>query len=266
MRDAVEVETEQGKLIQQFPLMSMGWRIVAIFGAANLAVLFVLVTSVQEPISQGKSISILAYVVLAILVVSWLYANYYAVKRYQNRWIAVNLYENALSIQHGNNERIMLFSEMRGVSWNFYQITNASASKVKKVVTEFRVELLTDEKITLRDDQLPSLEELGNLLDAMLASYYLEEVVSKLQAGERVSFGLVEIDQDGLYFEEYMLWWSGLSQFTLQDGNLVVLDKEKDPVALLPLNQIYNVQLLGTIGEELMETTEELEEVEASLD
>lgn len=262
MKDTSEVETLTGRLIQQFPLLSMGWKIVAIFGAANLAILVVLVTTVQEPINQGKSISIFAYVVLALVVIGWLYANYFAVKRYQNRRTAINLYENGLSVQHGKNERIILFSEMRGVTWNFYQITNASANKIKGVVTEVTVELLTEEKITFRDDQLPNLEELGNALDTMIASYYIEEVVTKLQDGERVSFGLVEIDQDGLYFDEYILWWSELSGFTLQGGNLVVLDKENEPVALLPLNQIYNVQLLGTIGEELMGSSEELEEVE----
>lgn len=239
----------EGNLIKQFEVPKLDWKVIGAYALANFLVFMVLYTSVKEPIVQGKSISFVAILVLLLIIAGWGGANYLVIKQNQKRIKTIEFREQQMKLISSVDQRIISYEDIQGVSWNFYKVGNKPSDSI---VVEVNI-LLEEEKITFRSHTLPNVEELGNLLEEVMVQKYLDEAVDKIREGEKVSFGIVEIDREGIYFDNYVFWWSEISGLYLSEGNLSVEDQNNQVIALIPQNQLRNIQLLGLLGNELIQ-------------
>lgn len=244
--------------LSRFPVPKFDWKIIGAYVVANLLILLIFVTSIQEPISQGKSIPMSSILIFLLIVALWGIGNYFVYQWYQNRIHRIDVYEDKIVINRKKSTREITLDEIEGVTWNYYRVTQG---KKVKTVTEIII-VLKENKLRFLSDFLPKLEKLGELLEERIAEKYLDVTVEKLQAGESVSFGIVKLNLEGLTFEEHDFQWDIIGGLVLHEGNLVIVNRNEEPIALVPQNQILNIQLLGLIANEMIEALDDGQERE----
>jgi hypothetical protein len=142
----------------------------------------------------------------------------------QERGFAVTFYENGLQSQLASQTNIALWRE----------ITGLTQSKTLHIMTndtryEFRLQKQDGAEILIAFRSrgiTPNGQELAELLQNKINQEVTPRLVAQFAAGETLSFGPFQLNQETLAYEEKSISWSELEKAAIREGQIVIWQRE----------------------------------------
>ena len=138
---------------------------------------------------------------------------------WRNWQIGAALYENGFAYKDRNG--------LQQVSWNdidavWQSITKHYRRGVYTGATYFYTIQTRDKKKVVLDNKLPGIEQLGNEIVKGSSIALFPRYWQALQSGQRLTFGPLALDKQGLYSGNKSLQWSEIKAIKIQQGVISV--------------------------------------------
>lgn len=138
----------------------------------------------------------------------------FAVKGYRGRVHRVDLHENGVAFQDGSGRTTMRWDELQSVFYEEFAIKTTVALVLD--VTTRRTAKLTmlapNRKPIVVDENVPDHFALANTIRAMATAAMLPRFDAAIAAGQRVYFGPIGIDRQGLHLTHVTYPWHVIAQ------------------------------------------------------
>jgi hypothetical protein len=151
---------------------------------------------------------------LALALGAWLIFDYW-----RNRGLAAALYEQGLAYHDRNGLKQVRWDQVDAV-WQ--AITKHYRNGVYTGTTHlYTIQAQGGDRIVL-DDKLTKVEELGSAIQQNVASALFPRYVNAITQGQRVTFGPLAIDREGIYSGNKSLTWNEIKAIKLDKGNISI--------------------------------------------
>lgn len=141
-----------------------------------------------------------------------------------NNWpLAVNLYEDGFAYNDRKGLQQVRWDQIEAV-WQ--AITKHYRNGIYTGTTHVYTVKTTDGRKLALDDRLAKVEDLGKAVQSGSIKAVWPKYSAALQAGQRLTFGPLAIDNSGIYSGNKSLRWDEIQNVKLAQGNLSIKKKE----------------------------------------
>ena len=151
---------------------------------------------------------------LGLALGAWLIFDYW-----RNRGLAAALYEQGLAHNDRKGLKQVRWDQVEAV-WQ--AITKHYRNGIYTGTTHiYTIQAQAGERIVL-DDKLTKVEELGSAIQQGVSSALFPRYANALNQGQRLTFGPLVIDRQGIYSGNKSLTWTEIKAIKLDKGNISI--------------------------------------------
>jgi hypothetical protein len=228
---------------------SMNWSVgtfVAVVGCFILVILGFGANRLDPGVGRGISGGT---IMLLMGIVGVAFGTWFAFFRQPNLHITVWLFENGLFVQRGNDGEACGWEDIKEFRFN-----HEHGRPTFLIVTRGNARLL------LSPDLTATIMPLAEYIKVKIASAQLLPKLRRIFEGERIQFGAVLVDRDGLTCS-FRSAWSNVARVVIDDANLFIDCRDRSEWHSIPLRSVAFPMLLLAIGHILMEEHSRLPEL-----
>ncbi|MFZ6027235.1 MAG: DUF6585 family protein [Chloroflexota bacterium] len=195
----------------------------------------------------------LRYLPLALGIIFLIMGILRLFQAWRNWPLAANLYEGGIEYTDRKGTRQISLDQVEGfylhvVRYTYYYIIPAGTTYLATVTQK-------GGEVIVLDNRLSKIKQLCEGFQERLASVQMPAYLAKIQAGQRIEFGVLSLDQSGIYQGNKSLPWAEVGKVTLEDGTLSISRQGKwGNWAKYPFSQIPNAALFYTLAKQMAPT------------
>ena len=173
------------------------------------------------------------------------------------RWelsLKAELYERGLIRYHNSQAQIIAFSDIAEIR----DVPQYSAKRPTKKPRAWQYDLLLQDGQRVHLSGLQRIRILGREIGEQIVALQFAPTCQRLQAGESLAFGRLEVDADGLQHEKTRLQWGEIGYLGVTDrGQFAIArrDQSQPAIQLLPWD-VANVPLLQRLWQHFTQTAQ----------
>lgn len=97
--------------------------------------------------------------------------------------------------------------------------------------------------------RIRNLSDLTDRIEESVSPLILEKVTQALSDQQKVSFGTLQVNPEGLSFDQLIIPWKGLESYQIRNGVLFLkyVSGDKKQTRRIPTASLENIQILATI-------------------
>ncbi|HVO71642.1 MAG TPA: DUF6585 family protein [Aggregatilineaceae bacterium] len=170
-----------------------------------------------------KTTPFLQYLPIGLGIIAVLLGLLTLIKALRNWSLAVRVYENGFEHTDRRGTKKVLWADIEGfrqqiIRYYRYAVIPAGSSYWLNIQTR------QGENFTL-DNRFSKIKKLAETLQQRLASVQLPKYLAELEAGQRVAFGPLGLDRQGVYQYDKSLSWSEVGKVEFDNGQVVIKKK-----------------------------------------